>query len=399
MKKTVFLVGHQDFSKPNAPQNRMLAIARGLCELGVEVKWFLLASEVTESIRKDLHYSKINFISLGKKNWIHEGNKIWNYVYRLFLRYSLKFVIKKHLNGSKGSALFSVGDSFIHLLILSSICRKHNILLFHERTEYPLLNIDSFMKKVNINLYLKFFVPKCDHIFVISSALKDFFREHLKVRSRYVPISKLNMLVEPDRYARKTVNSFEDNMNIVYVGTPYGDKDGVYDLVEAFSLTMNDFLNTRLIIVGDTSRPAKMRKTLNLINKLPDKNRVLLTGHLGREKVVEIINNAYCLALARPANIQAKFGFPTKLGEYLATNRPVIVTNVGDITLYLRDGENAFITEPGDVYSFSEKLKLCFENHERAQKIGEAGNSLVYKEFNYKVEAKKIVDRIEMRNQ
>ncbi len=398
MKKTVFLVGHQDFSKPNAPQNRLLAIARGLCELGINVKWFLLASEATESILKDPHYSKINFISLGKKSWIHGRNKIWNYVYILFLHYSLKFKIKKHLNGSNESALFTVGDSFIHLLILSKICKKHDILLFHERTEYPLLNIVSLRKKININLYLKFFVPKCDHIFVISSALKEFFIEHLKNGPRHVSISKLNMLVEPDRYTRKPVNNFEDNMDIVYVGTPYGDKDGVYDLVEAFSQIMNDFPNTRLIIVGDTSRPAKMRKTLNLINKLADKNRVLLTGHLSREKVVEIINNAYCLALARPANIQAKYGFPTKLGEYLATSRPVIITNVGGISLYLRDGENSFIAEPGNVYSFSEKLKLCFENHERAQKIGEAGNNLVYKEFNYKVEAKKIVDRIEMRN-
>ena len=48
------------------------------------------------------------------------------------------------------------------------------------------------------------------------------------------------------------------------------------------------------------------------------------------------------LVLARPDNIQAKGGFPTKLGEYLATGNPVVVTKVGEIPNYLIDGVNAF---------------------------------------------------------
>ncbi len=179
--------------------------------------------------------------------------------------------------------------------------------------------------------------------------------------------------------------------DIVYVGTPYGSKDGVYDLVEAFSLIMNDFPNARLIIVGDTSRPERMKKTLRLIDNLPDKDRVLLTGQLGREQVVKIINNAYCLTLARPANIQAKYGFPTKLGEYLATGRPVVITRVGDIPIYLKDGDNAFVAEPDNVYSFAERLAKCLNDSVNSQKIGEAGKYLIYKEFNYKSESNKIL--------
>jgi glycosyltransferase involved in cell wall biosynthesis len=391
MKKTVYFVGSQDFSKPNAPQNRMLAIARGLCELEVDVKWFLLASEIIESIKNDPHYSKINFIPIGNKKRICDNNKIWNYVYRLFLQYSLKFKIKAHLCGEEERALFSVGDSFIHLSILSDICKRNDILLFHERTEYPLLNIVSLPQKVNMFMYLNIFVPRCDHIFVISTALRDFFVMHLQKQSKDIQVSILNMIVEPDRYAQVTNTSYGDTKDIVYVGTPYGSKDGVYDLVEAFSLIMNDFPNARLIIVGDTSRPERMKKTLRLIDNLPDKDRVLLTGQLGREQVVKIINNAYCLTLARPANIQAKYGFPTKLGEYLATGRPVVITRVGDIPIYLKDGDNAFVAEPDNVYSFAERLAKCLNDSVNSQKIGEAGKYLIYKEFNYKSESNKIL--------
>ena len=61
--------------------------------------------------------------------------------------------------------------------------------------------------------------------------------------------------------------------------------------------------------------------------------------------------NAKLLALARPDSIQAQGGFPTKLGEYLATGRPVVVTKVGEIPDYLEDGVNAFLSDINSGYS------------------------------------------------
>ena len=50
--------------------------------------------------------------------------------------------------------------------------------------------------------------------------------------------------------------------------------------------------------------------------------------------------------MARPDSRQARGGFPTKLGEYLATGKPVCVTKVGEITVYLEDNVSAFLAEP-----------------------------------------------------
>ena len=52
------------------------------------------------------------------------------------------------------------------------------------------------------------------------------------------------------------------------------------------------------------------------------------------------------MALARPTNKQAEGGFPTKLGEYLATGNTVVVTNVGEIGEFLHDKVNAFVSDP-----------------------------------------------------
>ena len=94
----------------------------------------------------------------------------------------------------------------------------------------------------------------------------------------------------------------------------------------------------------------------------------------------QILKNAAVLALDRPESLQAQCGFPTKLGEYLLTENPVVVTKVGDIPLFLKDGETALIAEE--------------RNPEEASKIGKAGALVAMREFNYLNETKKIIDVI-----
>ena len=102
------------------------------------------------------------------------------------------------------------------------------------------------------------------------------------------------------------------------------------------------------------------------------KNRIIFTGRLNRNEV-------------------AKYGFPIKLGEYLSTGKPVIVTSVGDIPLFLKDGENAYISKPDDVASFANKLNDCLSDPFKASYIGKKGEKLVYREFNYLEVTKHIV--------
>ena len=93
------------------------------------------------------------------------------------------------------------------------------------------------------------------------------------------------------------------------------------------------------------------------------------------------------LALARPNNKQAEGGFPTKLGEYLATGVQVVVTRVGEICLFLKNEINAFISEPDSAEKFAEKLSDALSSKKRIQ-IGLEGKKLVYNEFNYLTQAK-----------
>ena len=70
-----------------------------------------------------------------------------------------------------------------------------------------------------------------------------------------------------------------------------------------------------------------------------------------------------------------------KLGEYLATGRPVIVTDTGEISKYLKDKVNARIVKAGDESDFTEKLMWMLENPEESCKIGIKGRETAINNF------------------
>ena len=96
------------------------------------------------------------------------------------------------------------------------------------------------------------------------------------------------------------------------------------------------------------------------------------------------------MALSRPNNIQAKGGFPTKLGEYLSTSNPVVITDVGEHSIYLEDAVSAIIVSPGDSLEFAKKILFLLENPDKAKEIGLNGKKVAYKYFDYKSQSENL---------
>ena len=278
---------------------------------------------------------------------------------------------------------------------------SNSIKVAYERTEYPYLNINKLsFQYMKVELYFRLFLNRVDYIYVISIALKDLFEKKIPKQRKLGRIRILNMLVEPDRFnSTQNIERFinSSKKRVVFVGELYGDKDGVFGLIQAFINIGNEFPEADLIIIGDNQDKAALSPIYKIIDLNGYKNRIIFTGRLNRDEVAKHIKNSYCLVLDRPNNIQAKYGFPTKLGEYLASGKPVIITKVGDIPLYLKDNINAYLAEPDNIESFSQKLRECLNNPKQAQKIGLEGQKLAYNEFNYLKCVQKMLEQMEGR--
>ena len=364
-----------EYEPNSAPHNRLLSYLNVFEKCGIKTELiFVFPNRL--GIKPNFQYKYI------KTSYLYEASRFFynRIIAKLFAPLLFYGFIKYKLNaGDKVLALNASG------IMLKMLKKSGKVILCHETTEHPDVNNWRVQKLKQI------YVDSCkyvDGLFVISTALKEYF---ISVGVPEEKITIVNMTVEPTRFegVRKdpTVERY-----IAYCGTASNNKDGVNKLIEAFGLVAPKHKDVKLYIVGNTPSASDESGNLQLIESLGLKDRVVFTGVVPAADMPQLLTNAAVLALARPDNLQAKNGFPTKLGEYLLTGNPVVVTKVGDIPLFLKDGESALLAEAGNSQEFADKLCWALENPEEALVIGGKGREVAMRNFNSINETQKIIN-------
>ncbi|MGN6639089.1 MAG: glycosyltransferase, partial [Mucilaginibacter sp.] len=129
----------------------------------------------------------------------------------------------------------------------------------------------------------------------------------------------------------------------------------------------------------------------SVISDLGLKDKVFIKGKISNDKVPAVLVNSYVLLSSQPATMRAQGGFPTKLGEYMAVGRPTLLTDVGEISKYITDGENAWLARPNDPDHFAEKLEYIINNYNEAMKVAENGKKYILQNFDYKIQVTRLV--------
>ena len=179
-----------------------------------------------------------------------------------------------------------------------------------------------------------------------------------------------------------------DHFDVAFTGTYTDRKDGVSILIEAFAKISDKYPSLHLLLAGFQHPDMEGQKVL--IRKYNLQERISHIGMIDKSEVPSFIGNACLLALSRPDSHQAQGGFPTKLGEYLATGNPVCVTKVGEIPNYLEDNVSAFMAEPGDVDSFADAMDRALRDETNAKRVGANGRKVAEENFDAEKQAKRL---------
>ncbi|KPK81462.1 MAG: hypothetical protein AMS27_15465 [Bacteroides sp. SM23_62_1] len=390
----IIIVHSGPFPFGMAAVNRMISYARGLVELSHRV--YVLCIKPSEHIHGPVNNTLVTGTYAGINFTYTSGTTQRKKIFAARVLDSAKGLIRalrriRKLHKNPGIDVIFMGlTNLIYTSILFFFCRIRGIKIIQERSEYPFIGINNFWQRFNLFIYLHVTCKLFDGLFVITEALKQYFERFIR---RNAKIMILPMLVEPDRFTTEKDHFNTDSEYIAYCGVLSGDKDGIPILIDAFKAISQKHRNLKLFLIGETDVP-DFNGLVEKISQNDLTDRVVFTGRIERDQLPAYLQSSKILALARPESKQAEGGFPTKLGEYLAAGRPVVVTSVGEIPVYLKDGVNAFIAKPNDPVSFAEKLDFAISNPELADKIGEEGRKLVYNEFNYKVQSQKLADFI-----
>lgn len=366
------------FQPNNAVSNRLLGYIRAIDEMQIEATVVVfLPNEKFSKIKDVFHNIKVEYL------W--DNHKSTNLFIKSFFFFLNKWKFKKKLKD--GDIIYTYGCNALTNIGTSNAKVKS----FAERTEHPKVSsgYNSRLVALSKKKYKKTLMG-LDGLFVISTSLKDYFILEGISESK---IHIINMTVDPKRFASLKKQKV-DIRYIAYCGTASNNKDGVDELIKAFAIVAHQYDDIKLMIIGKTPSKEDESGNLLLIEQLGIKDKVIFTGIVESEKMPQLLKNAEILALDRPDSLQAQCGFPTKVGEYLLTRNPVVVTKVGDIPRFLVHGESALLANQRDPQDFAEKIKWALDNPVLARKIGETGEKIALREFNNVSETHKMIDVI-----
>lgn len=352
---------------PNtAATNRAISYIKGFSELGIETTVIDFCPD------EKMHcYSENHDHVVIKHYWQHYFLNIGSLKYFSLLLYYILFLI----NLKPGDIILIYSSANIWYWIKKI---KPKVKVFLEHTENPeVVGIGGKFLTPSWDNYFKS-LPKLDGLFVITTALKEYFV------SKGVNPDKIhiaNITVDPSRFDKVNKQPHNDR-RIVYCGTASNNKDGVDQLIKSFAIVASKYEDVKLFILGPVPKNDEAGN-LKLIKDLQLEKRIVLTGMIAAKDMPQKLIDADILALDRPNNVQAKYGFATKMGEYLLSKNPVVVSRVGDFDLFLSDKESAVFAVPDNCESFAKQLTWVLENKELGIAIGKKGFEVAMKHFSY----------------
>ena len=303
-----------------------------------------------------------------------------NHLFEIIIRFIYPVLFLNRVK--KGDTVYLYNCAvFMHYVL-----KKKGIRVFHERTEHPDCVWGNPITSLKKETYYQD-CKKLDGLFVISTCLRDLFIEKGVKESR---ITIINMTVDESRFENLKKDCTEKYF--AYCGVIFNNKDGVDQLIKAFSLISKDYADVKLMIIGPMPNNVDANGNMTLIRGLNIEDKVNITGSKKPEEVPQLLKNSIACVLARPDGLRSRAGFATKLGEYLLSGNPAIITNVGDFSLFLKDMDSALIVEPGNPQLLADKMRWVLDNTEEAKRIGSKGAEVARTHFNSTIETKKMID-------
>jgi len=283
-----------------------------------------------------------------------------DFIYLLYFKYLKRYRFFCEINELRSAIAFSVTPADGILSWLHYFLKSIKDYVIYKLNEYQVF------------LY--------DGIVVISSNLEAYFSNHAR------KILRVPILCDADeiKHGRLPVAIDGAAFKICFAGYIKFDKEGFDTLFESI-YQLNKAKNVELYLYGILEQSDRVRIDQLLIKyQLTDKIKYM--GNIDPALLQDEFAKYNLLILPRPLNKRTKYGFSTKLSEYLVSGVPVLLTDVSDNALFIKDNYNGFMIPPGSAQAMTMKILEIIENYnDNAGLIVENAYRTVREELDYRL--------------
>lgn len=386
LKIAICLVG--DFPEGTGASSRMLAFAKSLKRLNHQPEIFLLRPTVFNdnlcNTQVKGEHEGIPFEYLTQAT--DEGKGFFQKSKRYF-RSQWNFLRQVLMPKSKFDFYYFYTPALLPFFFFHLYLKLRNKNVVFEFTEHF-----STLSRGKFNfLFLKTRLKEVaspyftHHLFCISTPIYRFYRYYLPAsrvhlfpilveKSRFKTVRLLQAYPLPYRWKisstgvkpkKWSLSVLPQTFTLGYVGS-FGAKDGVAAMVRAFQQAKLEIPHLKLRLMGHSENG-------KWIAELKQVNGIQLIFQPTAKEIPHLLQGCDCLIVNRTNDAFAHHGFPTKLGEYLATGRPVIATKVGDLLLYLKHGKEVYAIPPEDEAALTQAMLKRYNDKTKFDGMGERG--------------------------
>ncbi len=292
---------------------------------------------------------------------LHKGDIVYVYLYPLFLQF---------------------------LILLASKIKGATTI--KETCEHPSsFRMGNKTRKLCDWVEFHLIMPRYDGFVAISTSLENFVQRYKKSSAKVI---RIPILVDPDSYDIdfSEMRSPFDVPYIIHTGTMQEPKDSISKIIHAFSVFKHEYTTPcKLVFTGKQSDPRKC-KYKKKIEQLELTDDVVLMGYVSDEEIIKLQHFAALSIIYKSDNLQTRNCFPTKLGELLMSQTPVITTTIGDVKLFLESGVSAYLFDENDENQLVQYIHAILSNPQEASVIAKRGRDVALNSFNPIIQGKRL---------
>ena len=352
-------------------------MAKALVENGVRVivlaRWCsgerLPAADSSVEVTTFGHFDKRRGQSLGRTAWFVSA-----------IHFAAHVAWRMVRGGFSGAICYGLSPLLLPAALVARVLRRP--IAFVQYDLYRPTNMDNRWKQRLSRLYdvSERFLARSSRLLVLSesSLLMEKFAHLAPGVSQFTrwPPTDISYFRGGDpKRGREVCGVGPETPLIIYTGA-ISRLEGVDLLLEAMPVVVARHPDAVLVIagrvVGDVF-PGTMPDYHALPRHLGVEYNVRFLGLVGRETVRDLLAAADCLVMAKRDHEGNAAASPIKMGEYLASGRPVVTTRVCGVDGWLTDGMDVVFCRPGDPADLAAALLRVLRDKAGAARIGQAG--------------------------